>query len=86
MFILSYSVLFLMMLAESGLAQDEHDVLIGAARVDITPADPIRLNGYLARSAPSGGVQQKLWAKALAIGSDEKGAAVIVSAATLHDH
>lgn len=41
---------------------------VGLARVDITPTTPIRLSGYAVRSAESVGVQQKLWAKALAIG------------------
>jgi hypothetical protein len=75
----SFSALILMMSAECVLAQDDRDVLIGAARVDITPAESIRLSGYLVRGTPSRGIEQRLWAKALAIGSDEQGAAVLVS-------
>ena len=55
------------------------DVPVGAARVDVTPDGPVRLSGYLARNEESRGVGQKVWAKALAIGSDEQGAAVLVS-------
>jgi putative membrane-bound dehydrogenase-like protein len=43
----------------------------GAARVDITPTQAIRLNGYGGRSEPSEGVAQQLWAKAIAIGESE---------------
>ena len=45
---------------------------VAAARVDITPEGPIRLNGYLARDAESKGTMQKIWAKALAIGGDDR--------------
>lgn len=54
-------------------------VEVGAARVDITPSYPIRLSGYLGRTKESTGVAQRLWAKAVAIGSDEQGPVVLVS-------
>jgi putative membrane-bound dehydrogenase-like protein len=54
-------------------------VEIGVARHDVTPAEPIRLTGYAARKAPHVGVEQKLWAKALAIGNDRDGAAVLIT-------
>lgn len=38
---------------------------VGVATVDITPEKPIRLSGYGSRTAPSEGVEQKLFAKAL---------------------
>src|SRR3954470_18857382 len=50
---------------------------IGVARIDITPDFPIRLCGYAARKKPSEGVEQKLWAKAMAIGSDDELAIVV---------
>src|SRR5262245_3020101 len=53
--------------------------MIGAARIDVTPTEPIRLTGYAMRKAPHVGVEQKLWAKALAIGGDREGAAVLVT-------
>ncbi len=40
----------------------------GLARVDITPAHPVRLTGYGGRPGPHRGVLQRLWADALAIG------------------
>jgi putative membrane-bound dehydrogenase-like protein len=52
---------------------------IGAARIDVTPTEPIRLTGYAARKAPHVGVEQKLWAKALAIGTDGEGPAVLLT-------
>jgi putative membrane-bound dehydrogenase-like protein len=75
----SFGILIVMTASSIALAGDARPVLIGVAKVDITPEGPIRLSGYLSRSAESTGVQQKLWAKALAIGSDEQGAVVIVS-------
>ena len=47
--------------------------MVGAAAVDVTPDYPIRLNGYAVRKGPSEGVEQKLFAKALAIGSEKGG-------------
>ena len=54
-------------------------VSIGLARIDVTPEGPIRLNGYAVRKTESTGVAQRLWAKALAIGSDQQGPAVLVT-------
>jgi hypothetical protein len=53
--------------------------LVGAARVDITPAYPIRLTGYAARKTESEGVAQHLFARAIAIGSDEDKPAVLIT-------
>src|SRR3954449_12313528 len=52
---------------------------IGAAVVDITPGFPIRLNGYGSRKAESEGVESRLKARALAIGGDVEGPAVLVA-------
>jgi hypothetical protein len=52
---------------------------IGVAEVDITPDYPIRLSGYLARKTESEGVAQRIYAKALAIGSDREGPAVLIT-------
>ena len=53
--------------------------LAGAARVDITPDYPVRLSGYGSRRAVNDGVAQHIFAKALAIGGDEEGPAVLVT-------
>jgi putative membrane-bound dehydrogenase-like protein len=52
---------------------------VGAARIDITPDYPIRLTGYAVRKTESEGIEQRLWAKALAIGSDEDGPAILMT-------
>src|SRR5690606_22642509 len=52
---------------------------IGVARVDITPDYPIRLSGFGGRRAESEGVTQRIYAKALAIGSDAQSPAVLVT-------
>jgi len=39
----------------------------GVARVNITPPTPFWMSGYAARTHPSEGVMQQLWAKALAL-------------------
>jgi putative membrane-bound dehydrogenase-like protein len=54
-------------------------VPIGVARQDVTPADPIRLTGYAVRKTPSAGVEQQLWAKALALGGDADGPALLLT-------
>lgn len=58
---------------------DGREIEVGAARVDITPEAPIMLSGYAVRTSESKGIQQKIWAKALAIGSDAQGASVLVT-------
>jgi len=62
----------------AGIA-DGREIEVGAARVDITPEGPIRLSGYAVRSSESKGIQQRIWAKALAIGSDAQGPSVLVT-------
>jgi hypothetical protein len=43
------------------------DFQAGVARVKITPPTPFWMSGYAARTHPSDGVEQELWAKALAL-------------------
>src|SRR5437660_1037390 len=51
---------------------------VGVARIDITPAYAIRLTGYAVRKSESEGVAERLWAKALAIGSDRERPALLI--------
>jgi len=51
----------------------------GVARIDVTPEEPIRLTGYGNRRTNSVGIEQKLWAKALAIGSDREGPVLLIT-------
>ena len=52
---------------------------VGVAEVDITPDYPIRLSGYGSRRTESDGIIQRIWAKALAIGSDTDEPVVLVT-------
>jgi Neutral/alkaline non-lysosomal ceramidase, N-terminal len=58
-------------------------VPVGVARVDVTPDHPIMLSGYSSRKAESNTAAGKLWVKALAIGSDADGPALVVTADNL---
>lgn len=60
-------------------AQDAKAIPIGVARIDVTPEMPIRMTGYAGRKTESDGVEQRLWAKALAWGSDADGPAVLIA-------
>lgn len=62
------------------LADDSQNLRpVGVAKIDITPSFPIRLNGYYGRNAEATNAAQHLFAKAIAIGSDKEGAAIIVT-------
>ncbi|MBI4625431.1 MAG: neutral/alkaline non-lysosomal ceramidase N-terminal domain-containing protein [Verrucomicrobia bacterium] len=52
---------------------------VGAAKVDVTPDYPVRLSGYGGRREEVEGVVQRLFAKAIAIGSDAEGPAVLLT-------
>ncbi|MBI3848929.1 MAG: neutral/alkaline non-lysosomal ceramidase N-terminal domain-containing protein [Verrucomicrobia bacterium] len=52
---------------------------IGVAKIDITPDYPIRLSGYGNRRKESEGVAQNIFAKALAMGSDKEGPALLIT-------
>jgi hypothetical protein len=66
-------------LAPAGAAAEEPTVPVGVAVRDITPAGPIRLVGYGARTTESDGVETRLWVRALAIGGDAEGPAVLLA-------
>ena len=62
------------------LADDGSDIReVGIAKVDITPQHPIRLTGYGNRREETSEVEQRIWAKAIAIGSDLEGPAILVT-------
>jgi putative membrane-bound dehydrogenase-like protein len=57
---------------------------VGVASVDITPTEPIRLNGFGFRRTESEGVTHPIYAKALAFQSDDqKGPAILIAIDTL---
>ncbi|GIW86684.1 MAG: hypothetical protein KatS3mg108_1008 [Isosphaeraceae bacterium] len=52
-----------------GLGVDDAPIVpVGLAKRDITPATPIRLTGYGSRTAEADQIDQRLWARAVAIG------------------
>ena len=53
--------------------------MAGVARVDITPNYPILMAGYILRPQESQGALHHLYAKALAIGTDVEGPAILIS-------
>jgi len=58
-------------------------VAVGAAKVNITPNQPLAMLGYGGRDQPFEGVAQPIWARAMAIGRDAApGPAVVVSVDT----
>ena len=61
------------------LAAKETFYPVGAAQVDITPEYPIRLSGYGARLKESEGIDQHLFAQALALGGNKKSLAVLIT-------
>ena len=61
------------------IAQEPPLLPIGAARADITPGYPIRLHGYGGRTTNSQGFAQKIWAKALAFGTDADGPRILIT-------
>jgi len=69
--------LALVLCANVVFAKDDPLMQIGVARIDITPDYPIRLSGYGSRRTNSEGVAQKIFAKALAFGSDREGASIL---------
>lgn len=63
----------LVSLASSAFGYD-----VGLAKVDVTPAYPIRLSGYNSRTTESEGVEQPLYAKAIAVREDADHAPVVL--------
>src|SRR5262249_10201496 len=55
---------------------------VGVAKIDITPDYPVRLSGFASRRNESEGVRQKIWAKALAISTDENKPALLITVTT----
>ncbi|MEQ1859605.1 MAG: neutral/alkaline non-lysosomal ceramidase N-terminal domain-containing protein [Chthoniobacteraceae bacterium] len=58
---------------------EEPAYIVGVAEIDITPDYPVRLSGYGNRREEFEEVAQRIWAKALAIGGDAAGPAVLVT-------
>jgi len=68
-----------MSLALPGRAAKPTYYSVGAATIDITPDYPVRLSGYGVRQKESEGIDQRIFAQALAIGTDREGPALLVA-------
>jgi hypothetical protein len=62
-----------------GSAYSAPQLLLGAAKVDITPESPNWLSGYGARHSMATNAGQRIWAKAFAIGDDKSGPALFLT-------
>ena len=62
---------------------EEPTAPVGVATVDITPDYPTRLVGYADRATESDGIETRLKARALAVGGDAEGPAVLVAVDSL---
>lgn len=74
-----FTLLLLSILAGSLSAAEPASWLIGAAKVDITPDYPVRLSGYGGRRLETKEIEQRLYAKAIAFGSDSEQPAVLIT-------
>jgi hypothetical protein len=72
-------MMFIVFHALSGWAAKPTSYSVGAASVDITPDYPVRLCGYGVRQNESQGIDQHLFAQALAIGTDKEGPALVLT-------
>lgn len=60
-------------------AEGSSRYFLGAAKVDVTPTQPVLLSGYAARPHElTQEVSQRLWARCIAVGTDEAGPAVLM--------
>jgi hypothetical protein len=75
--LVSFLLLSLCPLASPAAPQTFYPV--GAAQVDITPDYPVWLSGYAARQTEFEGVDQRIFAQALAIGSSKKTLALLIT-------
>jgi neutral ceramidase len=70
---------WLALLLLAGTSVGAADFQAGVARIKITPSSNFWMSGYAARSHPSDGIIQDLWAKALALRDAEGRQAVLVT-------
>lgn len=69
------TIILLLLIASTASAQWS----AGAAKVDITPSESIWMAGYAARTKPSEGVRQRIWAKSLALRDSAGQTSVLVT-------
>ena len=74
------SFLRLAALSFCALAHASAAMQAGVASLDITPKEPVWLGGFAARTKPSEGVRQRIFAKALALKDERGNTAVLITA------
>lgn len=63
--------LCLMIVGAAWSEENEGSIMLGAAKVEVTPEEPVVLAGYGARTTELEGIDTKLWARAVAIGEKD---------------
>jgi neutral ceramidase len=71
-------VFFLSLCLKTAVAEFEHSVMVGVAKVDVTPTSPVVLAGYGGRTTEYDGIDTKLWARAMVIGDAHLVAIVVL--------
>jgi neutral ceramidase len=71
-------VFILSLCLNTALAELEHPVMVGVAKVDVTPTRPVVLAGYGGRTTEYDGIDTKLWARAMVIGDVHPVAIVVL--------
>lgn len=66
-------------MASSPTTEERTPWQIGMATIDITPEMPMRMGGYAARTTPSTGIHDRLWAKAAAFEDAARSRGVLVT-------
>lgn len=74
-----WGMLLTMLLINADVQAQTPSILVGTAKIDITPEDPIRLTGYANRLTESEGVEQKIWARAITFGNDEQQPSLLIT-------
>ncbi|HEX4129950.1 MAG TPA: neutral/alkaline non-lysosomal ceramidase N-terminal domain-containing protein [Pirellulales bacterium] len=72
-------LLFGLLLGAFKVVHAAEPVMVGLARRDVTPTHPVRMSGYFGRKEEATEAEQRLWAKAIAIGSDAQHPAILVT-------
>ena len=67
-------------------AQKELHHPVGLAKIDITPDFPVRLSGFGFRRTESEGVNQRIWAKAMALGAKDPAVLITVDSLGVSAH
>ena len=73
------TIAFLILILSFQIHAEDGEISFGVASVDITPREPIRLNGFSKRIQPSNGVIDPLYARALAIRDNQQRTALIIT-------